>query len=153
MVMDGWRRCAWLGLLLGACGDPHSVVSGRVTLDPNVFRTGYSTLEIRVVENHADQPDARVRPSEPAPFTTTVELEGLEFPHDYELVEDAFYEWNVGWAVAWLSQRGAPEPENWVLASEPFGATRIELVVPGSHLAPTATGADILVLLLWTIGL
>ena len=143
--MDGWRRRAWIGLLLGACGDPHTVVSGRVTLDPNVFRMGYSTLEIRVVEHHEDQPDARARPSEPTPFSTTVELEGLVFPHDYELVEDAFYEWNVGWAVAWLSQRGAPEPENWVLASEPFGATRIELVVPGKHLAPTAEDADILV--------
>ncbi|HWB74605.1 MAG TPA: hypothetical protein VG755_06610 [Nannocystaceae bacterium] len=144
--MGGCRRCAWIGLLLGACGDPHSVVSGRVTLDPNVFRMGYSTLEIRVVEHHDDEVDARARPSAPTPFMTTLELEGLEFPYDYELVEDAFYEWDVGWAVAWLSQRGAPEPEDWVLASEPFGATRIELVVPGKHLAPTAEGADVLVL-------
>lgn len=144
--MGGWRRCVWMAALLGACGEPHSVVSGRVTLDPNVFHTGYSTLEIRVVEYDEDEPDVRMRPREPAPFSDTVELEGLVFPYDFELVEPAFHDWSVGWAVAWLSQRGAADPTLWALASEPFGATRIEFVVPGSHLAPLADDADIVVL-------
>jgi len=127
---------------LVGCGEPHSAVSGVIDVDPAVDRTQFVTLEIRVVAYDDDQPDARAHPDEPSPFADTVALEEITFPFEYELVEGAFYEWSKGWAVAWLSGRDDAE---WVLGSEPFGAKRIELVEPGTKLAPTARDADVLI--------
>ncbi len=139
------RVAMGLALVAGAgCGSPKSTISGEIALGGGIEPSSYITLEIRAVE-YVDDHDARTRPLELSPFAESIDVEGLEFPYAFELVEGEFHAWSRGWAVAWLSQRGELGPNDWVLDAEPFGATRIELVEPGTHLAPVADDAMVII--------
>ncbi|MBC8068830.1 MAG: hypothetical protein IAG13_10900 [Deltaproteobacteria bacterium] len=129
-------------LVLAACGESQSTIRGEIQLDRSVDPNQFVTLEIRAVPYDPDEPDARARPDEPPPFSESVVLVDTEFPYEFEMVEDAFHDWHKGWAVAWLTYR---EGGGWVLATEPFGAIRIDLVAPAPALAPQTDDADLVI--------
>ena len=142
MVPGLGRLVVASALALAACGESRSSISGEIELDRQLDPNQYPTLEIRAVPYDPNEPDARTEPDEPPPFTESVELVDTEFPYHFEMVEDAFHGWHKGWAVAWLTYR---EDTEWVLAGEPFGAIRIDLVAPAPGLAPQTEDADLVV--------
>jgi hypothetical protein len=129
-------------LAVAACGESRSTIRGEIELDRLVNPNQFLTLEIRAVPYDPSEPDARTPPDESPAFAESVEVVDTEFPYEFELIEDAFHGWHKGWAVAWLTYQKDSE---WVLASEPFGAIRIELVAPARGLAPQTEDADLVV--------